>query len=63
MRTFDQHILELYESGLITEQTAIRYCSYRNEVSRGLDIIKSSRGESTSTLSGLAMEEEEQTRW
>ena len=63
MRTFDQHILELYESELITEQTAMRYCSYKNEVSRGLDIIKSSRGESTSTLSGLAMEEEEQTRW
>jgi twitching motility protein PilT len=63
MRTFDQHILELYESELITEQTAIRYCSYRNEVSRGLDIIKSSRGESTTTLTGLAMEEEEQTRW
>ncbi|MBL4901261.1 MAG: PilT/PilU family type 4a pilus ATPase [Desulfocapsa sp.] len=63
MRTFDQHILELYESELITEETAIRYCSYRNEVSRGLDIIKSSRGESTTTLTGLAMEEEEQPRW
>jgi twitching motility protein PilT len=63
MRTFDQHILELYESELITEKTAIRYSSYRNEVSRGLDTIKASRGEATSTLSGLAMEEEEQTRW
>ncbi len=63
MRTFDQHILELYESELITEETAIRYSSHRNEVSRGLDTIKSSRGEATSTLSGLAMEEEEQTRW
>ncbi len=63
MRTFDQHILELYESDLITEETAIRYSSYRNEISRGLDNIKSSRGEATSTLSGLAMEEEEQTRW
>ncbi len=63
MRTFDQHILEIYESQLITEETALRYCSYKNEVSRGLDIIKSSRGESTTTLSGLAMEEEEQPRW
>jgi len=63
MRTFDQHILELFESELITEQTAIRYSSYRNEVSRGLDIIKASRGEATSSLTGLAMEEEEQTRW
>ncbi|AGF77086.1 pilus retraction protein PilT [Desulfocapsa sulfexigens DSM 10523] len=64
MRTFDQHILELYESELITEKTAMRYCSYRNEVSRGLDTIKASRGEATSSLSGLAMEEEaEPTRW
>ncbi len=63
MRTFDQHILELYESELITEGTAIRYSSHRNEVARGLDTIKASRGEATSTLSGLAMEEEEQTRW
>lgn len=63
MRTFDQHILELYEDELITEQTAMRYSSYRNEISRGLDTIKASRGEATSTLSGLAMEEEEQSRW
>ncbi len=60
MRTFDQHILELYESELITEKTAMRYCSYRNEISRGLDTIKASRGEATSSLSGLAMEEEEE---
>ncbi len=63
MRTFDQHILELYEDELITEQTAMRYSSYRNEISRGLDTIKASRGEATSTLSDLAMEEEEQSRW
>ena len=60
MRTFDQHILELYSEGLITEETALTYCSHKNEVSRGLDHIKSARGEATSTLSGLAMEEEEE---
>jgi len=63
MRTFDQHILELYASELITEESAMRYCSFRNEIARGLDNIKSSRGEATSNLSGLAMEEEEQDRW
>ncbi len=64
MRTFDQHILELYASELITEESAMRYCSFRNEIARGLDNIKSSRGEATSNLSGLAMEEEEeQNRW
>ncbi len=59
MRTFDQHILELYSHGLITEQTAIRYCSYRNEILRGIDQVKSARGEATSTLRDLSMEEEE----
>ncbi|THB79151.1 MAG: PilT/PilU family type 4a pilus ATPase [Desulfobulbaceae bacterium] len=59
MRTFDQHILELYSEGLVTEETAITYCSHRNEVNRGLDRIKAARGEATSSLGGLAMEEEE----
>jgi len=59
MRTFDQHILKLYASKLITEENAIRYCSHRDEISRGLDNIKASRGEATSSLSGLSMEEED----
>jgi twitching motility protein PilT len=59
MRTFDQHILEMYSNGLITEQTVMLYCSHRNEVSRGLDRLKSERGEATSSLKGLAMEETE----
>lgn len=64
MRTFDQHILELYDSELITEKTALLYCSHKNEVSRGIDTIKSSRGEKTSTLSDLAMEEDkEENHW
>ncbi len=64
MRTFDQHILELYESEMITEKTALNYCSYKNEIARGLDTIKASRGEATSSLSGLAMEpDENENRW
>lgn len=64
MRTFDQHIVELYEQGVISEKTAMSYCTQRTEVARKLDTIKSTRGEATSTLSGLAMEEEEQyQRW
>jgi twitching motility protein PilT len=64
MRTFDQHILELYEAKIITEETALSYCSYKNEISRGLDTIKATRGEATSTLSGLAMEPEvDENRW
>ncbi len=62
MRTFDQHIVELYDQGVITEKTAMSYCTERTSVARKLDTIKAARGEATSTLSGLAMEEEEQDR-
>ncbi len=60
MRTFDQHILELYSRGLITEESAVTYCSQRAEMNRGLDRLKAERGESTTTLMDLAMEEEDQ---
>lgn len=62
MRTFDQHIVELFDQGVISEKTAMSYCTQRTEVARKLDTLKSARGEATSTLSGLAMEEEEQDR-
>lgn len=58
MRTFDQHILELFSRGLVTEKTALTYCSHKNEMNRGLDRLKAERGEATTSLSGLAMEEE-----
>lgn len=58
MTTFDQYILQLYEKGLVTEETAIGYCSRRSAMGRGLDQIKSAKGESTTGISGLAMEEE-----
>ncbi len=60
MRTFDQHILELYGRGIITEKTAMTYCSQRAEMNRGLDRIKAERGESTTNLTDLSMEEEEE---
>ena len=60
MRTFDQHILELYSRGIITEKTAVTYCSQRAEMNRGLDRLKSERGESTTSLNDLSMEEEEE---
>lgn len=59
MRTFDQHLMELFDQGLITEETAITFSSHRSEIKRGLDTIKSSRGESTSSLGELTMVEEE----
>lgn len=59
MRTFDQHMLQLYSDGIITEQTAMASCSQRNEMHRGIDQIKAERGEATTSLTGLAMEEED----
>ncbi len=55
-QTFDQHILELYEDGLITEETAASYCTRKTAVNRGLDSIKAARGESTTGITGLAMD-------
>lgn len=61
-QTFDQHILELYEDGLITEETAASYCTRKTAVNRGLDSIKAARGESTTGITGLAMDVKEQEK-
>ncbi len=58
--TFDQAILRLFEDGLVDEETALRYCTRRSILSRGLDQLKASRGEATSGISGLAMETTDQ---
>ncbi|CAG35625.1 type IV pilus twitching motility protein PilT [Desulfotalea psychrophila] len=63
MRTFDQHILKLYSRGAITEDSAFQYCSQRSVMGRGIDRLKSVRGEATSGLAGLAMEEKEDDRF
>ncbi len=54
-RTFDQACLSAYKEGVITEETAILYCSKRSVVSRGIDNIKKERGEMTSTAGSLRM--------
>ena len=54
-RTFDQACLEAFDQGLITEETAMLYCTKRSVVSRAIDNIKKARGEITSTLSSLRM--------
>jgi twitching motility protein PilT len=55
-KTFDIAVLELFDQGLITEETALLYCTNKGVVSRGIDKIKKSRGETTSSLTGLALE-------
>ncbi|MDM8516119.1 PilT/PilU family type 4a pilus ATPase [Desulfobacterales bacterium HSG16] len=56
MTTFDSHITGLYEQGLITENTAMAYCSRKGVVGRGIDSIKSSRGEATTEITGLELD-------
>jgi twitching motility protein PilT len=46
-RSFDQSCLEAYESGEISEEVAMLYCSKRGTVQRGIDNIKKKRGETT----------------
>jgi twitching motility protein PilT len=54
-RTFDQACLEAYEQGVITEETALLYCTKRGPVTRAIDNIKKARGESTTTVTDLRM--------
>ena len=55
-QSFDRHIVELFERGLIGAESALAYASDRAEVSRGIDRVRSRRGEETSTLGTLEME-------
>jgi len=59
MMTFDQHILQLYEHGLISEETAKVYGSRKSAIGRGLDKIKAARGESTTGITGLGMKKKD----
>ena len=54
-RTFDHACLEAYEQGLITEETALHYCTKRSVVARGIDNVKKSRGELANTAGSLRM--------
>jgi len=56
MITFDNCIVELYEKGLITEETARAYASNRSNVGRGIDAIKNARGEKTTDLDKLEVD-------
>lgn len=57
MWTFDQHIVKLYVEGQISEETARAYATRRAVVARGIDTIKAGKGEKTTDIEGLAMDE------
>jgi len=52
MITFDDYIVELYKENLITEDTAKAYASNKGIVGRGIDTVKSERGQATTDLLG-----------
>ncbi len=56
MTTFDDYIVKLYEKGLITEETAMAYASRKGIVGRGMDSVKSSRGEATTDIEELKVD-------
>ncbi|MCX5845576.1 MAG: PilT/PilU family type 4a pilus ATPase [Deltaproteobacteria bacterium] len=52
MITFDDYIVDLYRQGLISEDTAKAYASNKGIVGRGIDTVKSERGQATTDLLG-----------
>ena len=56
MQTFDQHIVRLFEQGLIDEKTSLAYASSRASVRQGIDQVKSKKGEKTSDIDGLSID-------
>ncbi len=56
MTTFDDYIIGLYEQGLITQETALAYSSHKAVTGRGIDRVKSSRGEATTDIKELEID-------
>ncbi len=56
MVTFDNYIIGLYREGIITEETALSYATTRGVVGRGIDSIKSSKGEATTEIDKLEVD-------
>jgi twitching motility protein PilT len=54
-RNFDHACVEAFEQGVITEETALLYCTKRGVVSRAIDNLKKERGEITTNLGSLKM--------
>jgi len=56
MTTFDDYIVALFKKELIDEETAMAYASRKGIVGRGLDSIKSARGEATTDIEDLSID-------
>jgi twitching motility protein PilT len=58
MTTFDDFIVQLYERGSISEETAMAYASRKGLVGRGIDAVKSGRGEATTDIESLEVDKQ-----
>ncbi len=56
MISFDEYIVLLYEEGKISEETATSYASRKDIVARGIDTIKSARGQTTTNIDSLEID-------
>jgi twitching motility protein PilT len=56
MMTFDDDIVGLYEKGLISEETAKAYASNKGVVGRGIDSVKSTKGQATTDIGKLEID-------
>ncbi|RJP74977.1 MAG: PilT/PilU family type 4a pilus ATPase [Desulfobacteraceae bacterium] len=56
MTTFDDHIIKLFEQGFISQETALGFASRKGIVARGIDVVKSSRGEATTDIENLEID-------
>jgi len=54
--TFDRFIIGLYKKGMISEETALAYATSKGVVGRGIDGVKSARGEKTTDIEGLEID-------
>jgi twitching motility protein PilT len=54
--TFDDYIVDLYKKGSISEETAMAYASRRGVVGRGIDMVKSEKGEATTDIEDLQVD-------
>ena len=57
MMSFDSCIVDLYQKGMISEDTAKAYASNKSNVNRGIDAIKNTRGEKTTDIGKLEVDQ------
>ena len=55
-RTFDTSLIDSFQSGQISEETALSYASIRANVGRGIDSVKATRGQKTSDIDELQID-------